>query len=196
MWMKVVASLTGASLLVLPAVGGHGVAAAAEGGGAASPTVAAPPAAISASQAGQDAVHSLGAGTVEGVTSAVSGGQAVYQVEVRDQGLTWTITVDMAGNVLDEVVDNPPGASSSTTTGASVTPATQPTGQVSGDQGENESEQPEVNSESESSDSQQVDAQDQAGNSDSSSQLSAGASVGTGGSSDQPDGGNSSSSDN
>ncbi len=194
MWTKVAASLAGASLLVLPAVGGHGAVSAADGGGAASITVSAPPANISASQAGQDAVHSLGAGTVEGVTSAVSGGQAVYQVEVLDQGLFWTVTVDMAGNVLDEVVDNPAGASSSGTTGsASVTATTQPTAQVSGDQSENESEQPEVNSEAEGSDSQQVGSQDQA---DNSSQLSAGASLQTGGSGGQPDGGNSSSGDN
>lgn len=189
MWMKVLAALAGAGLLALPVAGGSGAVFAANGGGSGAVTMSAPPTNITAAAAGTDAVQALGGGTVEGVTTGVSNGRAVYQVQILDQGLTWTIDVDMSGNVISEIVDNSASTTGSGSANASVTGNTQSTSNtgasVDGAATESSSEQPEVEGESQQaeSESQQTETSDgQQGNSD---QISGGASLQIGGSVDQ-----------
>jgi hypothetical protein len=184
MWMKVLATLAGAGLLVLPVAGGAGTAFAATGGESASTTLSAPPANVTAKAAGADAVQALGGGTVEDVRSGVSNAQAVYQVQILDQGLTWTVDVDMNGNVLSEVVDTAAATSGAGSANGSVTANTQPSaaaptdGSLDGTATESSSQETEAEGatqQPEQSDTQQS----------STMQISGGASVQVGGSSDQ-----------
>ncbi len=183
MWMKVLATLAGAGLLVLPVAGGAGAAFAANGGDSGSTTISAPPANITAKAAGADAVQALGGGTVEGVHSGLSNAQVVYQVQILDQGLTWTVDVDMNGNVLSEVVDNAAATSGAGSANGSVSgnfqsPATAPSGNsLDGTVTESSNQETELEGatqQPETSDTQQS----------STTQISGGASVQVGGSSD------------